>query len=1051
MKKKAKIFSVIIIAIFVCLVVIYNLGTSQYCIKNYILPMIAEKTNSEISAADIEVSLIRSSVMINDLKYSSSGLAMHSEKLILKTSIYDLLFNHKINIHKFLLKNTNLTLDLSPKNAAIIPVEKEKIKQTAMIHGEKKKEYQNKSGSADEKSSKKNTLYKISLNNISLDNLNVLLKNNDTITEFDNLNLHIPNIEPEKECTINLDGKISLTDGKKLVEGFVRSKSIVTVNNEFVPTDINSDSLIKLNNNKIPLVVRLNTNEDKTFEFVLKTSDIILNPFVSAFITGPYSNTEGKINNVSVKASGQDINDLVSGSSPINSTVIISGINISSQNHFYMKNKSIEATFDLSSIIKNKLSLDSIIINELNAEYIDNSQSVKVQDLNLKVNKDSKNKMKSIINTDFVYNKGNKILQGTIAGRIQLTGEDISKPESIESTIDLQLNGHSTPIVVKYENNSATEKVLVNLKHFDISPFKDFLDTDSSDLTGDISDINITLSGKGINALKKGFRKDSTSSIMSDLTMKSVNIKNNGKYSVVIHNLYTNFDLNKILNKKYYVNSLRVDEPRVVIIKKTKPETANNASFSDNLSSASKTNSIDNQNPVIAKKTKSETTGNTSFSDDTSSISKIKMAIPATTDTKHKNYDFDIRNIYIDNLSAKIISDKTLVFSNVNINSKGIKANTSSKAEVRLNYAIDDKLKGTLNAENDFIIASNLLPETFRSIADVVNYNNKSYLDLNFNCKQISQNNIPFSLNAKVNNLLLDPFLMTFAPIPYNKMSTNVDTLTLDVKGQDLYKFKTMDGSITSKLTNISVPINIKDKNLIEVLFFPLRVLADLSSNTALKFVPGTITNSINKIDDMFNNKKRIDFKKGKLNISLNSGLIIIKEFDFHGVPQNPITEMRVAGSINLNNNAVNLNTNTVLANLIIPLVIRGTIQKPKTDTARIIAAILQKNSETLVNTGVDMTKTINETINNIKNKNFADLLQTPTTGKNTAEKTEPKPEQTSQQKKIGDAVNNILDILGKNTKNSSSNNQQQQKNSNETNKETSKKINKVINDFLNF
>jgi elongation factor G len=44
---------------------------------------------------------------------------MRSEELIIKTSFYDLLFSHKINIRKFLLKNTNMNLDITPQNDAV--------------------------------------------------------------------------------------------------------------------------------------------------------------------------------------------------------------------------------------------------------------------------------------------------------------------------------------------------------------------------------------------------------------------------------------------------------------------------------------------------------------------------------------------------------------------------------------------------------------------------------------------------------------------------------------------------------------------------------------------------------------------------------------------------------------------------------------------------------------------------------------------------------------------------------------------------------------------
>ena len=998
MKKKVKIFAVIIIVILVALIAVYNFGTSQYCIKKIILPIVAEKTNSKISVADIDVSLMGSSVMINDLNYSSSEMSMQSEKLIIKTSFYDILFNNKINIKKLLLKNTSLNLDISPKKNVIIA--KDKLEQKKIVAAEKK--------SAD-----KSSIYKISLNDINLENLNVLVKNNETTTKISKLNLSIPNIEPGKECSINLNGGISLSDGKKLAEGIISSKSSITINNNFIPTHINSVSLIKLDKNKMPLIIKLDTKKDGAFDFSLKLSDILIKPFVSAFVTGPYSNTKGEINNISLKATGKDINDLVLGSNPINSSATISGIDISSENNFYLKNKSIRTSFDLLSIIKGNFLPDKIKIQDLNTEYTNSDQLVKIDGLNLNVNKKNENEIKAIINTGFGYNKGSKQLKGSIAGNLQLSGKDIFKPDNVNSNIDLKLNGHNMPIVVKYENNSDTEKALINIKNFDIDSIKDFLN-DSSKLTGGVSDLNITLSGKGIDALKKGFQKDSDSSIISDLSVKNINIKNNGEYSAKVPYLNINLDLNKILNKKYYINSFTVDNPNIAIVKKTVPKKVNNTKASVNAS------------PTTNK----------------------PVAVSTKTTPKYKHYDFDIKDLNINNLRAEIISDKNLVFSNVNIKSKQIKANTPSSADLSLNYTIDNKLKGSFKTQNDFIITSVLLPKTFNSKIEMINGKSISQSNLNFTCKRASHKNISFRLKTDIKGLLLDPLLMTFVSPPYNMTKTNINTLALNIKGQDLYNFKTMDGIVTSELTNVSIPINVGNKNIVETMFYPLQVIANLASNTALKFVSGNIGKSIAKIDYMFNHKKRIDFKNGKLNIVLTKGIVDIKMFDFFGIPQSPVSEMKAEGRINLNNDVIGLNTNTVFAGIIIPLDITGTIQKPETDTTKMTAQILQQNADTFLNTGFDTTNTVIDTIDKIKHNKFIDLLQTPVPNDKSTQGAETTPA-SQQQNTVGDAVTNVLNILGHNTNASSPENTQKQNSNN--NKKEPIKLDETIKNLLNF
>ena len=1002
MKRAIKIVSVIIITLIISLILIYNFGTSQYCIKKFILPAIAKKTNSEINVKGIKLSLAQSSLKINNLKYSSPGLNMESEKLIIKTSLYDLLFKHKINIRKFLVKDTNLALDLSsPKVVAMTPT------TTA-------KKQEEKNNGPTKETSRKGSLYKVSLNDISVENLNIQIKNNEKITKVDNLALQIPNIEPKKQCTVNLNGKMSMIDGKKLIKGFIRSKSVVTLNDRFLPTYIDSDSLIKLNDNETPLVLRLNTSEDKSFNFSSEISNISIGAFASAFIMAPYDNTKGEINRVELTASGQDINDLVYGTNPINSTALISGINISSEGNFYIKNKSIRLALDLSSAIQGRLLPDDFIIDSLSAGYTSNNQTVAIDNLNLNLDKLAKQKIKAIMNTGFAYKADTKELKGFLTGNIQVCGENILEPESANLKMDLKIDEHTMPIILRYKNNSTTETASINLKRFKISPFKKFFEAKFPKLSGTISDININLSGNGMDGIKKGLQNNSSSEVVTKITAKKINLETKEKYSAVIQSLDTSFDLNKIVSGKYHINSLNIEHPELVIFKNTKRETTSNSNTSSN-------------RPAPKQQPRTTT--------------------PSTKKPVQKHYDFDIRNVRINDLYAKIISNKTLVFSDGVINSERIKSDSPSNVDIKLKYTING-VEGSIKASNKFVITSTLLCKSCNSRVELAD-DNQHVSKLKFTYNQISKHNTPFSIDAEIKKLSLDPFLIAFAPTPYDKMTTNIDTLNLNLKGQDLNNVKTMDGNISSELSNVSLPINVEDKNVIEACFFPLKVLADLSTNTALKFVPGKVSTTINRIDDTFNRKKRIDLKKGKLNVILNSGVVDIKQFKFYGTPENPIEELKLSGEVNLNNSAVNLNTNTILADLVIPLEIGGTIQKPQTDTSKLVATILQKNARNLIDTGTETTNTISETIENIKNKRFDELLRNPSTDKNTGAETKPNTSKTPKQKNLGDAVNDFLDILEESSNNSTSSSQQ--KTQGTTRKKRVIKLDKAVKDIFNF
>ena len=998
-KKKVKKIVISLLVLVVCLTLLYNFATSQYCIKKIILPIVAEKSNASISVGNIEVSPLKSSIMISNLEYKSPEVSMQSEKFVVKSSIYDFLINRKINIKTLLLENSNVKLNItssSQEKSAVITTSDSKIEH------EKR---------TSEKKESKALPYKISLNDLNIVKLNLIVNNDDTVTKLSNFNLNIPNIEPDKKCKINLDGNIFMSDGNKTAEGFIKSKSIIVVNNKFLPIDINSASLINLDGNKMPLSILLKTKKDGSFRFTSNASNIMVKPFVKTFLAGKYSNTEGHIESIKIEANGSSIDDLLTCSSPIESSIAIKNINIFSKNNFSVENKSIRIYCDLSSILNGNFLPNKFSIHGLNADYTDNDQIVKVNNLNVGINKKANNELKAILNTGFYYSKDNKQLKGLLVGNIEFGGADLLNPENLNSILTLQLNEYKMPIKIKYGNNSANEKVDLNIKDFNFSVIKDFIDNAGQKLSGKIEDLSIAMNGEGLDSLKKGFRKDSNIAINTLISANNLKVLEKGKYAVSIPKMEINLDLNKIINKKYYVNLFKVDNPNIVFIKKTDDK---EIVYNDKPSRPAMV--LPKSSPKVEKKKQ-----------------------------KDANVDFDLKNLQVNNLKAEIVADKKMVLSNVNIYSKEIKANTPGKVNVNLNYQIDDNLKGNIKTLNDILITSSLVPELVKSQIELLYGETKSISNIELKCNKQSNSQLPFTFNAQMKDLLLDPFLMALMKSPYNMTKTNIADLNITLKGDDLYNLKTTDGSIKSNLNSISIPVNIKDKNILEVMFFPLRMLAELSSNTALRFVSGDLGNAMIKIDNMFNQEKRIDFKKGSLDVDLNSGIIEINNFDFYGVENSPVEEIKASGLINLNNRVINLNTNTLFASLKIPLEVKGTIDKPKTDTANMTAQILQENSDTIIKTGLDMTNTVNETLNQIKNKNFSELLSRSTDKSNPEQgnvvdqllnsfiqpqqQNVKKQQEPKTQNKADDTVNQIFGILnkiGNKEQNTSTNNKKQ-------------------------
>jgi len=329
MKKITFILVGCIIAILILLTVAYNFGTSQYCIKNIILPIVEKKTNSKFSVKNIEVSALNSSLRIRGLIYDSPDLSVNADRIDIQTSIYELLFDHKITIKRFLLENSDIDLKIRSKEKA----------DSSKAPGETSERLSEQKIEITKKKSK-SSLYKISLNDINFKNINLKVTNNNTVSKINNFSLNIPNIEPGKECTINLDCKLSMSDGKTLLDGFVRSKTLLTLREDFMPVSINSSSLIDIGNNKIPFSIHLNTEKDGAYNFNALISNVVLEPFATAFIPGIYSSTKGKIDKISLDGSGDNIDDLSSGRGRADAIFSAFGIDVFNENVFSVKNKS---------------------------------------------------------------------------------------------------------------------------------------------------------------------------------------------------------------------------------------------------------------------------------------------------------------------------------------------------------------------------------------------------------------------------------------------------------------------------------------------------------------------------------------------------------------------------------------------------------------------------------------------------------------------------------------------------------------------------------------
>ena len=950
MKKLLVIFFSIILLLILVTVGGYNFFTSEYGVKNYIIPFVSDKTGSRISVKKINISLFNSYMELGNLAFVSDKLKIESESFKVKTNIYEILFDKKIEIKSLQLKNSNVFIDIT----------QDKKSDNDSEFSNKNSEYEKENNPSKQDTPKqivgreKLQLPNITLNNIKFNNVNITVKNGPTVTKISKLMFDIPKLEPNLNSNINLRSELSIDDGKNILSGDLNSKTIVMLNKKFLPLYIDSESAVMLDDSEMPLNIKLETAKNGNFTLNSNINNIVLKPFAEAFIPGVYQTLQGKINSVIVNASGSSINNLINGKN-ININLAVNGTNVLLKKKFNINNENIDLMINLDSIKSGDFIPEKLNISDFNAEYFMDGQLLEVDHFDFKLQKESSNSIKALFKLLFKAEKNKNILSGELDGNTFVSGNiQGGNPDNAVVDAKLTIDKNLMPIKINYEKGVNNEFIKINVQNIEFDPFIKFAEKNMN-ITGSIANLKISLEGNSSSAFKN-FNNTGTK-------FDTIIVANNSKFEDInklystIKNITLQFNLKDLINKKYYLDKLHIINPKVIYNKvntivKNRQGTAKSVPQVTGV-----------QKHLVAKKHQSTTQANTT---------KATSGTP-----KKQKYYFDIKDLLVSNGALEINTEKNLSIKSMNVLSEEIKTNKNSNIQLTLEYKLNSKISGNFNSKNSVIINSYLFPEKIDSSVKLFNNDNVSKNKISFTGKPDNKTgDIAYNADININNLLLDPFLNTFAPEPYNKSKVYVNSFTINTDGNNIKKSQAGNIEAEGKLSKISVPVNVGDENLIEAIFFPIRTIANFSSNTALKFVSGNVANALVKIDNTFNVKKRMDFKSSNIKISSKAGLIDIQNFDCIGNVNNPVSEIKVAGSANLTSKALHLETDTRFAGLDIPLEINGTIENPQTDNSKLAAQFLQNNTDTFIKTGTDMSKTINKTIKNIKTKNFGELLQ---------------------------------------------------------------------------
>jgi len=427
-------------------------------------------------------------------------------------------------------------------------------------------------------------------------------------------------------------------------------------------------------------------------------------------------------------------------------------------------------------------------------------------------------------------------------------------------------------------------------------------------------------------------------------TKLSINSKDN--YSVKIGSFQTKFKLFELFNNRIIVDKFNLKDSYIEIVQK---EEIKNESTP-----------IDDKQEPDNKESKN-------------------------VDNQSTPLYLDLNNIVIDNLNFtyKVIRsniDKTSLteFKNFNLSIPRIKSGEKSNTKFECQFNIfdgkhEDKLSGSLVADIETVLKNNSYPSNLDLTSKLTVKDNITPITIHFESLTEKDKNIhPFNLNGEFTKLPLLPLFKTFVGGSYSKTDGMIESFELKINGSNLSNCEiksNIDCTLKSKVKNLTLPSELKQHGIARLIFLPIEILAHLSNYTGNNIISRNMTTISDSAQEISQGIKDMHFKTGNINISLNRGVVNIKQLDFKGDDYNAVRSLSIKGKIDLNS-TMKLSTSTSLAGIIIPIRILGTLDNPKPNFVTTLPGMIIGTTSNILSTGFEAAKSIGTSLtSNKKNK----------------------------------------------------------------------------------
>ena len=222
---------------------------------------------------------------------------------------------------------------------------------------------------------------------------------------------------------------------------------------------------------------------------------------------------------------------------------------------------------------------------------------------------------------------------------------------------------------------------------------------------------------------------------------------------------------------------------------------------------------------------------------------------------------------------------------------------------------------------------------------------NNAPVNLRFRIDAGASDGYPFDGAFSMKNLAIPPLLKAAMDGNDHGVTGTVSSVNLNFAGKGITApnlKKNLNGSVTASTKNLSFPAeSAKAVEALDLLMIPLAAVPGLTDVLSSETVPANLRKLRTDVIAILEGRKNVEFERGTMDVSVAKGIVKLKQFQFEG---GTLKREAVTGQVNLLNGTLDLDALLDLDGLIIPLPVKGTLEKPAPDYKKFLVDFTREN-----------------------------------------------------------------------------------------------------------